>query len=71
MRFLINHNHTFISPQGKFLAKVCETKGNVLRVQQIDRFRAESLLLTQNTMTAKFSNCRQLIHRTLHDNAED
>ena len=21
-------------------------------------------------MTAKFSNCRQLIHRTLHDNAE-
>ena len=54
------------------MAKVCgETKGNVfLRVQKIDRFRAESLLLTQNTMTAKFSNCRQLIHRTLHDNAE-
>ena len=39
-------------------------------MQKIDRFRAESLLLTQNTMTAKFSNCRQLIHRTLHDNAE-
>ena len=38
--------------------------------KKIDRFRAESLLLTQNTMTAKFSNCRQLIHRTLHDNAE-
>lgn len=62
----------FISPQGKFLAKVCgETKGNVfLRVQQIDKFRAEGLLLTQNTMAAKFSNCRQLIRRTLHDNAE-
>ena len=62
----------FISPQGKFLAKVCgETKGNIfLRVQQIDKFRAEGLLLTQNTMAAKFSNCRQLIRRTLHDNAE-
>ena len=62
----------FISPQGKFLAKVCgETKGNVfLRVQQINKFRAEGLLLTQNTMAAKFSNCRQLIRRTLHDNAE-
>lgn len=42
----------FISPQGKFLAKVCgETKGNVF-------------------LAAKFSNCRQLIRRTLHDNAE-
>lgn len=39
-------------------------------MQHIDRFRAEGLLLTQNTMAAKFSNCRQLIHRTLHDNAE-
>ena len=57
----------FISPQGKFLAKVCgETKGNVfLRVQQIDKFRAEGLLLTQNTMAAKFSNCRQLIRLSL------
>lgn len=60
----------FISPQGKFLAKVCgETKGNVfLRVAQIDQFRKNGLLLTQNTMAAKFSNCRQLIRRTLHDN---
>lgn len=60
----------FISPQGKFLAKVCgETKGNVfLRVQQIDRFREKELELTQNTMAAKFSNTRQLIKRTLHDN---
>ncbi len=60
----------FISPQGRFLAKVCgETKGNVfLRVAQIDRFRENSLSLAQNTMAAKFSNTRQLIRRTLHDN---
>lgn len=60
----------FISPQGKFLAKVCgETKGNVfLRVAQIDRFREKGLELTKNTMAAKFSNTRQLIRRTLHDN---
>lgn len=59
----------FISPQGKFLAKVCgETKGNVfLRVQQIDCFREKGLELTQNTMATKFSNTRQLIKRTLHD----
>ena len=62
----------FISPQGKFLAKVCgETKGNVfLRVAQIDRFRESGLSLAQNTMAAKFSNSRQLIRRTLHDNEE-
>ena len=61
----------FISPQGKFLAKVCgETKGNVfLRVAQIDRFRECGLTLAQNTMASKFSNTRQLIRRTLHDNA--
>lgn len=60
----------FLSPQGKFLAKVCgETKGNVfLRVAQIDNFRAHGVTLTQNTMAAKFSNTRQLIRRTLHDN---
>ena len=62
----------FISPQGKFLAKVCgETKGNVfLRVAQIDKFREKGLALAQNTMAAKFSNTRQLIRRTLHDNAQ-
>lgn len=62
----------FISPQGKFLAKVCgETKGNVfLRVAQIDVFRQEGLKLAQNTMAAKFSNTRQLIRRTLHDNPQ-
>lgn len=62
----------FISPQGKFLAKVCgETKGNVfLRVAQIDCFREKGLQLAQNTMAAKFSNCRQVIRRTLHDNVD-
>lgn len=62
----------FISPQGKFLAKVCgETKGNIfLRVAQIDRFRECGLTLAQNTMAAKFSNTRQLIRRTLHDNPD-
>lgn len=62
----------FISPHGKFLAKVCgETKGNVfLRVAQIDKFREEAITLTQNTMAAKFSNTRQLIRRSLHDNPE-
>lgn len=60
----------FISPQGKFLAKVCgETKGNVfLRVAQIDRFREYGLQLAKNTVAAKFNNTRQLIRRTLHDN---
>lgn len=62
----------FISPQGKFLAKVCgETKGNVfLRVQQIDKFKEDGLKLSQNTMAAKFSNTARVIKRTLHDNAE-
>ena len=62
----------FISPQGRFLAKVCgETKGNVfLRVQQIDKFRENGLELTKNTLDDKFSNTSQVIKRTLHDNAE-
>ena len=62
----------FISPNGRFLAKVCgETKGNVfLRVAQIDCFRENGLLLAKNTMAAKFSNSRSLIKRSLHDNPE-
>ena len=62
----------FVSPQGKFLAKVCgETKGNVfMRVRQIDIFREKGLLLAQNTMASKFSNTIQLIKRTLHDNSD-
>ena len=59
----------FISPGGKFLAKVCgETKGNVfLRVAQIDKFRGDQLILTRNTMSAKFCNCVQTLKRTMHD----
>ena len=62
----------FVSPQGKFLAKVCgETKGNVfLRVSQIEKFQSKAVELTANTMATKFSNTRQLIKRTLHDNEE-
>lgn len=61
---------SFVSPGGKFLANVCgPTRGNVfLRVAQIDCFRDKSLLLAQNTVAAKLSNCRQLIRRSLHDN---
>lgn len=63
---------SFISPQGKFLAKVCgETKGNVfLRVAQIEKFRSNSLRLSQNTIAAKLCNSVNLIKRTLHDNPE-
>lgn len=59
----------FISPHGRFLAKVCgETKGNVfLRVSQIDVFREHALVLAKNTMAAKFCNSVQTIKRTLHD----
>ena len=62
----------FVSPQGKFLAKVCgETKGNVfLRVRQIDCFREKGLALTRNVMAAKLSNTKHLIRRTLHDNSD-
>lgn len=61
----------FISPSGKFLAKICgETKGNVfLRVAQIDKFREADLQLTQNTIASKLYNTGQVIKRTLHDNA--
>lgn len=61
----------FMSPNGKFLAKVFgETKGNVfLRISQIDKFREEGISLAQNTMASKFCNTIKLIKRTLHDNS--
>ena len=40
-----------------------------LRVRQIDCFRENGLELTRNTMAAKFSNTRQVLRRSLHDNA--
>ena len=63
---------SFISPQGKFLAKVFgETKGNVfLRIAQIDKFRENGIQLARNTMAAKFCNSVQTIKRTLHDSPD-
>ena len=60
---------TFLSPQGKFLAKVCgETRGNVfLRVSQIDCFRENGLTLAKNTIAAKFCNCISVLRRSKHD----
>ena len=60
----------FISPQGKFLAKVFgETKGNVfLRVAQVSKFKDYGLELAQNTIATKLNNTIQVIKRTLHDN---
>lgn len=62
----------FISPHGRFLAKVCgETKGNVhLRIQQIESFKVNALLLTQNTVATKLYNTVKLLQRSLHDNSE-
>lgn len=61
---------SFISPQGKFLAKIVgESRGNVfLRVAQIDKFRQNALVLAQNSMAAKFGNCISVIRRSKHDN---
>lgn len=63
---------SFISPQGRFLAKVSgNTRGNVvLRVQQIDRFRECGLTLCQNTIAAKLTNAMTLLRRSLHDKPE-
>lgn len=60
---------SFISPQGRFLAKVCgETRGNVfLRVAQIDKFRDNGLLLAQNVVAAKLYNCLSILRRSKHD----
>ncbi len=60
----------FMSPSGKFLAKVCgETKGNVfLRVFQIDKFRGNGIKLAQNSVAAKISGHVRLIKRSMHDN---
>ena len=56
----------FISPQDRFLAKVCgETKGNVfLGVAQIDRFFESGIDLAKNVVAAKLSNTKQLIKRS-------
>ena len=60
----------FISPQGKFLARVQgKTKGNVfLRKEQFQRFSSPQIDLVRNTVAAKLSNTRFLIRRSLRDN---
>ncbi len=62
-------NINFISPQGKFLARVQgKTKGNIfLRKAQFEQFAKPNVLLPQNTVAAKLSNTRYLIKRSLHD----
>lgn len=61
---------SFISPSGKFLAKVSgETRGNVfLRVAQIDKFRECGLQLAQNGIATKVGNSIHLLNRSRHDN---
>lgn len=63
---------SFISPQGKFLARVVgETKGNILlRREQFRKFDLPPILLAQNTVAAKLHNSRFVIRRTLKDYPE-
>lgn len=60
----------FISPQGKFLARVQgETRGNVyLRKAQFDMFAKDNPVLFQNTVATKIANTKFLIKRSLRDN---
>lgn len=60
---------SFISPYGKFLAKVSgETRGNVfLRVAQIDVIRGKAVFLARNTIAAKLANCISVLRRSKHD----
>lgn len=63
---------TFLSPQGRFLAKVSGgTRGNVfLRVAQLEKFRDQGCRLAQNTVAAKIINNLTLIARSRHDHPE-
>lgn len=63
---------SFISPQGKFLARVTgKTKGNIfLRKAQFERFAKPDIILPQNTVAAKLSNTRYLIRRSVKDNPQ-
>lgn len=62
----------FISPHGKFLARITgETKGNVyLRQAQFKMFENPPVLLAQNTVAAKLSNTRFVVKRSLKDNPQ-
>lgn len=62
----------FISPQGKFLAKVQgAARGNIyLRKAQFEIFESTPIILSQNTVAAKLSNTRYLIRRSIKDYPE-
>lgn len=59
----------FISPQGKFLARVQgKPKGNAyLRKAQFEKFGTEQTEMMQNCVAAKLSNTRYLIKRSMRD----
>lgn len=59
----------FFSPHGRFLARVSgKSQGNVYtRVQQMERFEENRLLLVQNNVSAKLANTRFLLERSLRD----
>lgn len=66
----------FISPQGKFLARVQGTvRGNVyLRKAQMEQFGKVNIDLIRNTVASKLSNSKSILKRSMHDNdrlAED
>lgn len=64
----------FVSPSGKFLARVTgETKGNVfLRKAQLKRFENEEVQieLVRGLLIAKFKNTKNLIKNYMHDYKE-
>jgi CRISPR-associated protein Cas1 len=64
----------FVSPSGRFLARVTgETKGNVfLRREQLKRFESEDerSVLIRSSITAKVKNTRNLLLRSRRDRAE-
>ena len=63
-------NISFISPQGRFLARVQgKTKGNIfLRKAQFEKFAKPDIMLPRNTVAAKLSNTSYLIKRSMRDN---
>lgn len=63
---------SFISPYGKFLARVVgETKGNVLvRKKQFEVFDAYKIKMAQNTVAAKLCNTQYVLKRSLRDYPE-
>ncbi|MGI6361765.1 MAG: type I-C CRISPR-associated endonuclease Cas1c [Bacillota bacterium] len=69
-----NISLSFLSPSGKFLARVTgKTKGSVLlrkKQYQFAEDRQASLFLAQNIVAAKLFNSRNTIERSIRDNAD-